>query len=288
MNTLTTIKDLAAYSHLIEAAAHGKTIQINLGSPGGVKVWNDIDSKTATFAWPVSEYRIKPEPEPVVDPYAEVRAAFIAGKVIQWQSRITGKWATKHDLIFTGDPAHYRIKPEPVVDLYAELKAAHAAGKIIEFKPPGQSIWVEETPELPFYWCYPVVCYRIKPEPEPVVDSYAEVRKAFAAGKTIQLLQVSGWCDWPPETTPLFNGAPSSYRIKPEPKYRPYASPSEVPVGALIRSSPTDVSVIVQADSHRISYGRDRWCWLDRVPKGYEVSLDNGKTWVQAGVLIAE
>ena len=52
----------------------------------------------------------------------------------------------------------------------------------------------------------------------PIIQAYAE-------GKAIQINQpFSGWED---SYEPSFNGDPSIYRIKPEPKYRPFASAEE-------------------------------------------------------------
>lgn len=52
----------------------------------------------------------------------------------------------------------------------------------------------------------------------PIIQAYAE-------GKIIQInLPFSGWED---SNEPSFNGAPSIYRIKPEPKYRPFKDAKE-------------------------------------------------------------
>lgn len=52
----------------------------------------------------------------------------------------------------------------------------------------------------------------------PIIQAYAE-------GKVIQINQpFSGWEDC---NEPLFNGDPSVYRIKPEPKYRPFKDAEE-------------------------------------------------------------
>ena len=52
----------------------------------------------------------------------------------------------------------------------------------------------------------------------PIIQAYAE-------GKVIQINQpIVGWKD---NNEPLFNGDTSSYRIKPEPKYRPFKDAEE-------------------------------------------------------------
>jgi hypothetical protein len=52
----------------------------------------------------------------------------------------------------------------------------------------------------------------------PIIQAYAE-------GKIIQInLPFSGWED---SNEPSFNGDPSIYRIKPEPKYRPFKDAEE-------------------------------------------------------------
>ena len=49
--------------------------------------------------------------------------------------------------------------------------------------------------------------------------------KAYAEGKTIQIFDDRN--EWNDLNKPTFDGDPSSYRIKPEPKYRPFKSQEE-------------------------------------------------------------
>ena len=49
--------------------------------------------------------------------------------------------------------------------------------------------------------------------------------KAFAEGKTIQMFDDEN--EWNDLNNPTFDGDPSSYRIKPEPKYRPFKTQEE-------------------------------------------------------------
>ena len=51
----------------------------------------------------------------------------------------------------------------------------------------------------------------------PIIQAYAE-------GKTIQYKHITGWENI---EFPAFYGDPSEYRIKPEPKYRPFKSQEE-------------------------------------------------------------
>ena len=49
--------------------------------------------------------------------------------------------------------------------------------------------------------------------------------KAYAEGKTIHMFDDEN--EWNDLNKPTFDGDPSSYRIKPEPKYRPFKSQEE-------------------------------------------------------------
>lgn len=116
----------------------------------------------------------------------------------------------------------------------------------------------------------------------------AAIMQAYADGKTIQGLFASG--EWIDLDSPSFKYAFSTYRIKQEPKLRPW-KPEEVPVGAVVKC------------------GNNRWlitaCWnnnpflngscehtYEKSPTlktlagaEYTHSLDHGKTWLPCGVL---
>ena len=51
--------------------------------------------------------------------------------------------------------------------------------------------------------------------------------QAFAEGKTIQYYYGDNWVNIRPDTAVDFSDNPSNYRIKPEPKYRPFANNKE-------------------------------------------------------------
>lgn len=54
---------------------------------------------------------------------------------------------------------------------------------------------------------------------------FLPIIQAFAEGKTIQTINTCG--EWADNHKPLFNCDCSMYRIKPEPKYRPFANAEE-------------------------------------------------------------
>ena len=51
-----------------------------------------------------------------------------------------------------------------------------------------------------------------------------KVMEAYANGKKIQYKEISEWLD---TSLPLFNWAKYKYRVKPEPKYRPFETKEE-------------------------------------------------------------
>lgn len=86
----------------------------------------------------------------------------------------------------------------------------------------------------------------------PIIQAYAE-------GKVIQINQpIVGWKD---NNEPLFNGDTSSYRIVPEPKYRPFKDAEECwaemlkhqPFGWVKRKENEHYSLITDVDD--IRYG---------------------------------
>ena len=53
------------------------------------------------------------------------------------------------------------------------------------------------------------------------------IMQAFAEGKTLQYRVNRETNEWKDINNPAFNDAPSEYRIKPEPKYRPFKNKEE-------------------------------------------------------------
>ena len=51
--------------------------------------------------------------------------------------------------------------------------------------------------------------------------------QAFAEGKTIQIKKEGDWLEVGENTKVYFSESPSDYRIKPEPKYRPFRTQEE-------------------------------------------------------------
>lgn len=94
---------------IIAAYAEGETIQIT-------DKWEDNwkDSEDPAFdSAPYMRYRIKPDPDP--DPYAELKAAHAAGKVIQFNygTAESPRWKDCSYPIWESSPEDYRTKPTP-------------------------------------------------------------------------------------------------------------------------------------------------------------------------------
>ncbi len=74
------------------------------------------------------------------DPYAELKAARAAGKIIQWNTS-TG-WANhiypgEEDPMWIHPAKDYRVKPEAPAEPWAKEEAAHARGERIQARPKG-------------------------------------------------------------------------------------------------------------------------------------------------------
>src|SRR5690606_5521425 len=94
---------------------------------------------------------------------------------------------------------------------HAELIKAWADGAEIQIKL-SDGIWKDI--EYPNWGTY--VEYRVKPEEDP----YRELKEAYKAGKTIQILHVNSWLNLKGE--PGWSNPVDRYRVKPEPKYVPF------------------------------------------------------------------
>lgn len=103
----------------------------------------------------------------------------------------------------------------------------------------------------------------------PIIQAYAE-------GKVIQINQpIVGWKD---NNEPLFNGDTSSYRIKPEPKYRPFKDAEECwaemlkhqPFGWVKRKENEHYSLITDVDDIRfdMNYVWINYTFADGTPFG--------------------
>jgi len=133
-----------------------------------------------------------------------------------------------------------------------------------------------------------------EPYSDGLTTAIIKDRKDILSGYTIHVREVF---DEPVE--PKWNPE-YEYRIKPEPKYRPWTA-EEVPVGALLHRlfEPNKITVILGTTSDKVILSgpapagslfiNDLFTYHgghngDRV----EHSLDHGKTWLPCGVLISE
>jgi hypothetical protein len=116
------------------------------------------------------------------------------------------------------------------------------------------------------------------------------VIQAYADGKTVQYkFDIDKkWNDVSGGATDINVDMDWNWRIKPEPKLRPWKL-SEVPVGRLINwkewESP---SIILCADCSGIAISgfniSPRFSFKELLENGMEHSLDGGKTWLPCGV----
>ncbi len=124
---------------------------------------------------------------------------------------------------------------------------------------------------------------------------FLPIIEAWSEGKTIQFSlspHTTDWGDLSGESDVYFTHPVKQYRVKPEPKLRPWRV-EEVPVGAVIRKAGClDTSAMITGIlngkplfgltslSEMVTYFADH----ARDPLLYEYSLDFGKTWSPCGV----
>lgn len=97
----------------------------------------------------------------------------------------------------------------------------------------------------------------------------------------------SSW--WVPDPAPSWSFRDRDYRVKPQPKLRPW-KPEEVPVGAQIRNNmKTWVALIIGRNSTSVVtpvFNSYPDCGsFEEALKKYEHSTDGGVTWKPCGVL---
>lgn len=119
------------------------------------------------------------------------------------------------------------------------------------------------------------------------------VIQAWVEGKTIQFqFQVQGitnyyWFDLEANSPPNFGEQHLRWRIKPEPKLRPW-KPEEVPVGSLIRQLKRDSEhnryMLSSVNGDSIHWGQYGYTSLSEALNVCEYSPDHGKTWLPCGV----
>ena len=112
----------------------------------------------------------------MADPNAECKAAFAAGKRIQYDyNRTKSRWLIGWDTCRSApdwsDDYEYRVHPddvEPKPDPFAAEKAALAQGRVIQYYSKSILEWLDCDP-CPPSW-EPNYAYRVKPEPVPYAD----------------------------------------------------------------------------------------------------------------------
>ena len=121
------------------------------------------------------------------------------------------------------------------------------------------------------------------PAPEP--DPYAELKAAFAAGKTIQHNLGSTIDVWSTTLDPEWTDPPQRYRIKPEPVKVPLG-PEDVPPGSVIRfKGPIwdyhRWSMVSHLETDGVFLrGETEFCSFEKLmQEEREISRDFGKTW---------
>ena len=116
--------------------------------------------------------------------------------------------------------------------------------------------------------------------------------KALAEGKEIECnasINPKGWCAATHLETCNFDLKMFRYRIKPEPKYRPW-KPEEVPMPCVVRAKDTDcVQLVLWKHSNHICIGSSDYT-IDYIKlyNEWEHSLDHGKAWLPCGELVEE
>jgi hypothetical protein len=136
-----------------------------------------------------------PQQQQLPDPYAELKAAHAAGKVIQFNPGDSLGWRDQQ-CDFTAAPHCYRIKPEQQPqEPWAAEKAAFAAGETIQYSSDYRPTWTDVTDP---FWVNPSCSsvnprYRIKPKPQKVPLDPCDVPPGSVirgAGE----IHYEGWC----------------------------------------------------------------------------------------------
>ena len=107
------------------------------------------------------------------------------------------------------------------------------------------------------------------------IKEAAKVMEAYANGKKIQYKEISEWLD---TSLPLFNWAKYKYRVKPEPKYRPFKSQEECwnemlkhkPLGWLRSKRIKDIYLLITIRNHEIRIFDDLPLHFSKAYRKYE------------------
>lgn len=122
------------------------------------------------------------------------------------------------------------------------------------------------------------------------------ILQAFSEGKVVQFYKFDAWCDVSTEADCYFDSPAIKWRIKPEPKLRPW-KPEEVPVGAQVRYKTWPVgnrvllTEVINNNVYMPSLSNDRCPFTIHslfTDSHWEHSLDQGKTWHPCGVPVEE
>ena len=125
------------------------------------------------------------------------------------------------------------------------------------------------------------------------IEQYWPMLEAARQGKTIQRFSNDKWWDCDPHNSSVrFGDDWSKYRIKPEPRLRPW-TPQEVPVGAIVHDNAIGDWIACELITHKDSTGQvelgdgcggKRWFSPQDLFNLYTHSTDGGKTWLPCGV----
>lgn len=177
------------------------------------------------------------------DPYAELKAAHAAGRIIEQIGHGSSDWfGCGSPIAWSRPPECYRIKPEPeTFEAHGKVWTRHTPGDAMPcdgssavmallgdgtFCTQQAEDWNWNNRHSAFDiigWRYadirlPEASQAPATEAADPADPYAELKKAHAAGKVIQIncctVGQPHWIDLP---SPAFFGKPHEYRIKPEP-----------------------------------------------------------------------
>ena len=109
------------------------------------------------------------------------------------------------------------------------------------------------------------------------VKELLPIMQAFAEGKTIQIKKEGDWLEVGENTEVYFSESPSDYRIKPEPKYRPFKSQEECwnemlkhqPFGWIYCKNDSCYYCIISVDEDKIELSPDMYPHSETTPKEY-------------------
>jgi len=213
---------------------------------------------------PVRWNCLDPLPEPQPEEWAAEKAAFAAGKVIQYRGGESSMW---HDTVIPTwqSCCQYRIKPEPQWKLpdppegqkwhrddwtedmlpegYRPLLFGEVWCRSDEYYSNGRwqerrhTNWLGQAVDE--YALYP--CRTKRPLPEPKPEEWAAEKAAFVEGRAIQF-QPKGFNKWLDCLEPTWR-SDLKYRIKPEPQWVPM-EPCDVPCLSLIKAGGVEAAVL--------------------------------------------